>query len=154
MASPFKWKFSISLKKLITPSSNNHTCVSANPLLIDSTIHPQTKNQQTGRKRQRKKQQWGKKKTKIKTWRVVCWAGKIQETSTGELLKIVRDLGDSSYRSNELSQAACSTHNASRMHLAAAASQRESNSTELVLTSKKSYRIHTPSPRGLGRCYK
>jgi len=29
------------------------------------------------------------KKTKIKTWRVVCWAGKVQETSAGELLKIV-----------------------------------------------------------------
>lgn len=58
-------------------------------------------------------------------------------------------MGDSSYRSNELSHAACSTHNASRMHLAAAASQRESNSTELVLTSKKSYWIHTPLPKGL-----
>ena len=62
---------------------------------------------------------------------------------------LVRDLGDSSYRSNELSQAACSTHDASRMHLAAAASQRESNSTELVLTSKKSYWIHTPLPKGV-----
>ena len=31
----------------------------------------------------------GEKKTKIKTWRVVCWAGKVQETSAGELLKTV-----------------------------------------------------------------
>lgn len=38
-------------------------------------------------------------------------------------------------------------HDAGRMRLAAAASQRESNSTELVLTSKKSYWIHTPLPK-------
>ena len=57
-------------------------------------------------------------KKKTKTCRAVYWVGKVQEASAGELLKIsrtwlVRDLGDSSYRSNELSQAACSIYDAS-----------------------------------------
>lgn len=57
-------------------------------------------------------------------------------------------MGKSFYESNELSQAACNAYNASGMHLAAAASQREGNLTQ---TSEKATRSTFHTPRWFGK---
>ena len=54
-------------------------------------IQPSPPNQESANryKKTKKEAAVGEKKTKIKTRRVVCWAGTMQETTAVELLKTV-----------------------------------------------------------------